>query len=343
MTAIVRIRCREVPEQRLGLSFPGILVAAIVSVLPRIAAAGWVGEAIDLMGTRVSVDLWLEDEQRGRELVGDVLAEYRRIDEEMSTYKESSELSLVNRDASRAPVAVSRELLDLVRRALELSRTSGGAFDITYESVGYMYDFRAHRRPSPTDIEAHLSAIDYRLVDLDEGAGTIAFAREGVRINLGGIAKGYAVERGAAMLRAAGVEHAMLNAGGDTRVLGDRLGRPWMVGIRHPRIEGEIVTRLPLQDEAISTSGDYERFFEEDGRRYHHIINPLTGEPTQGVLSATVIGPDATMTDGLSTTVFVLGPVEGLALIERVADYEAILVDASGKLSYSTGLAAAGE
>ena len=320
-----------------------MVVAAMAIALPRIAAAGWVGEAVDLMGTRVSVDLWLEDDQRGRELVGDVLAEYRRIDEDMSTYKEASELSLVNRDASHAPVTVSRELFGLVRRALDLSVSSGGAFDITYESVGYMYDFRAHKRPTAADIEARLDAIDYRLVELDEGAGTIAFAREGVRINLGGIAKGYAVERGAALLRAAGVEHAMLNAGGDTRVLGDRLGRPWMVGIRHPRVEGEIVTRLPLQDEAISTSGDYERFFEEDGRRYHHIINPLTGEPTQGVLSATVIGPDATLTDGLSTTVFVLGPVEGLALIEHMAGYEAIVVDASGKMSYSTGLAAAAE
>ena len=135
----------------------------------------------------------------------------------------------------------------------------------------------------------------------------------------------------------------MLNAGGDTRVLGDRRGRPWIVGIRHPRLADEIVTRLPLQDEAISTSGDYERYFEEGGRRYHHIINPLTGEPTQGVLSATVIGPDATMTDGLSTTVFVLGADKGLALIEQIPGYEAIVVGASGQMSFSTGLAPAAE
>jgi thiamine biosynthesis lipoprotein len=319
------------------------MLAAAVLAVPGPAAAAWVGEAIDLMGTRVSVDLWDDDEDRGRALVAAVLAEYRRIDEAMSTYKESSELSKINRDAASAPVAVSDELFDLVGRALKLSEISGGAFDITYDSVGYLYDFRARRHPTQGDIAERLDAIDYRLVELDESQRTIAFARPGVRINLGGIAKGYAVERGAALLRDAGIEHAMLNAGGDTRVLGDRRGQPWIVGIRHPRAADEIVTRLPLDDEAISTSGDYERFFEENGRRYHHIINPMTGEPTQGVLSATVIGPDATMTDGLSTTVFVLGPVAGVALVEGLPGYEAIVVDASGQLSYSDGLTAPAE
>jgi thiamine biosynthesis lipoprotein len=290
------------------------------------------------MGTRVSVDLWADDEARGRALVAAVLDEYRRIDAAMSTYKSTSELSLVNREASDRPIPISAELFELVEDALELSMLSAGAFDITYESVGYLYDFRARNRPSRTEIDARLGTIDYSLVVLDEASRSIRFARPGVRVNLGGIAKGHAVERGAALLRDAGIRHAMLTAGGDTRVLGDRRGRPWLVGIRHPRLDDEIVTRLPLIDEAISTSGDYERFFEEDGRRYHHIIDPATGEPTEGLLSVTIIGPDATMTDGLSTTVFVLGAEDGLALIESLAEYEAIVVDASGQLSYSSGL-----
>jgi thiamine biosynthesis lipoprotein len=343
MTAMDRIRCGSGPGQRQRSGFASL--AGLVGVLgmPGVALADWVGAAIDLMGTRVSVDLWLEDETRGRELVADVLDEYRRIDAAMSTYKDTSELSQVNRDAAHRPIRVSAELFALVQRALALSEASGGAFDITYESVGYLYDFRAHERPSRADIAARLESIDYRHVVLDDGDSTIAFARDGVRINLGGIAKGYAVEHAAAMLRAAGVEHAMLNAGGDTRVLGDRRGRPWIVGIRHPRVADEVVTRLPLQDEAISTSGDYERFFEEGGRRYHHILNPTTGEPTQGVLSATVIGPDATTTDGLSTTLFVLGPERGLELVERFEGYEGIIVDADGTLSFSSGLAPGGE
>jgi len=311
---------------------------AILVALP--ARAGWVGEAIDLMGTRCSVELWADDEARGRELVAEILAEYRRIDSAMSTYKPDSEISRVNARAAEAPMVIGEELFGIVERSLELSVASHGAFDITYESVGYLYDFRAHQRPTDEQIAERLSAIDYRHVVLDRARRTVFFKAQGVRINLGGIAKGYAVERAAALLRERGVEHALLNAGGDTRVIGDRRGQPWIVGIRHPRQADEVVTRLPLVDEAISTSGDYERYFEENGRRYHHIINPATGRPTEGVLTVTVIGPDGTMTDGLDTAIFVLGAEEGLKLIESYPDYETIIVDAAGKVSYSKGLIA---
>jgi FAD:protein FMN transferase len=318
----------------------GVLAGAmLVALCPSPAEAAWVGKAIDLMGTRVSVELWADDEVAGNKLIAEVLALYRHIDDDMSTYKPDSEISRINARASAQPVVASRELYDLIARALDLSALSAGAFDITYESVGYLYDFHAHRHPSEAEIDARLPRIDYHLVILDPATHTIRFAQDGVRINLGGIAKGYAVEQAAALLRRAGVEHAVLNVGGDTRVLGDRRGSPWIVGIRHPRLATEVVTRLPLVDEAISTSGDYERFFEEDGRRYHHIINPTTGEPTEGILSTTVIGPDATMTDGLSTTLFVLGVDAGLKLIETLPEYEAVIIDSSGELSYSSGLA----
>jgi thiamine biosynthesis lipoprotein len=320
-----------------------LAIAAFVMLVALPAApahAAWVGDAMDLMGTRVSVELWAEDETRGRELVADVMREYRRIDDAMSTYKTTSEISRVNARAAEAPMMIGDELFGLVERSLELSEASGGAFDITYDSVGYLYDFRARRRPSDSEIAARLNAVDYRHVVLDRERRTIFFKTQGVRINLGGIGKGYVVERAAAMLRAQGVEHALLNAGGDTRVIGDRRGQPWMVGIRHPRVADEVVTRLPLVDEAISTSGDYERYFEENGRRYHHIINPATGRPTEGVLTVTVIGPDGTLTDGLDTAIFVLGVAKGLELIEAYPDYETIIVDAAGKVSYSKGLMA---
>lgn len=329
------------PQRTRSRATATALAAAVLAWAgsPSAARAEWVGQAIDLMGTRVSVELWDEDEAEGRALVAQVLDEYRRIDAMMSTYKPESEISLVNARAAFRPVPVGQELLSLIERSLELSRASGGAFDITYDSVGYLYDFRARRHPTNEEIAARLDAVDYRHVIVDRAASTIRFRTPGVRINLGGIAKGYAVERGAQLLRRHGIEHAVLNAGGDTRVLGDRLGKPWIVGIRHPRAEDAVITRLPLVDEAISTSGDYERYFEEDGRRYHHIINPDTGKPTEGILSVTVIGPDATTTDGLSTTLFVLGTEEGLELIERFPGYEAVIVDATGKMSYSSGLA----
>jgi thiamine biosynthesis lipoprotein len=317
-----------------------LALAPIVLLGSLPARAAWVGDAMDLMGTRVSVELWADDEARGRELVAEVMREYVRFDEAMSTYKPTSEISRVNTHAAEAPIEISDELFGIVERSLALSAASGGAFDITYDSVGYLYDFRARQRPTDSEIEERLNAVDYRHVVLDRERRTIFFKTAGVRINLGGIAKGYLVERAAAMLRARGVEHALLNAGGDTRVVGDRRGQPWIVGIRHPRVEGEVVTRLPLVDEAISTSGDYERYFEENGRRYHHILNPATGRPTEGILTVTVIGPDGTLTDGLDTAIFVMGVEKGLELIEAYPEYETIIVDATGKVSYSKGLMA---
>jgi thiamine biosynthesis lipoprotein len=314
--------------------------AAFVMLVALPARAGWVGDAIDLMGTRVSVELWADDEVRGRELVAEVIREYRRFDDAMSTYKPTSEISDVNARAADAPMVIGDELFGLVERSVALSAASGGAFDITYDSVGYLYDFRAHQRPTDAQIEERLGAVDYRHIVLDPAKRTIFFKTKGVRINLGGIAKGYVVEHAAAMLRARGVEHALLNAGGDTRVIGDRRGQPWVVGIRHPRVADQVVTRLPLVDEAISTSGDYERYFEENGQRYHHILNPATGRPTQGILTVTVIGPDGTMTDGLDTAIFVLGAEKGLELIESYPEYETIIVDATGKVFYSKGLMA---
>jgi thiamine biosynthesis lipoprotein len=216
---------------------------------------------------------------------------------------------------------------------------SDGAFDVTYASVGYLYDYRERRRPSDEQVEAALPGVDYRQVQVDRDGNTIRFLRPGVRIDLGGIAKGYAVDRCIERLRGLGIEHAMVNAGGDTRLLGDRRGKPWIVGIRDPRNEGRMVTRLPLQDEAISTSGDYERYFEEDGVRYHHILVPRTGQAAGEVRSATIIGPDATLTDGLSTTVFALGVERGMELVSRLPDVEAVIVDRDGRIYYTDGLA----
>ena len=316
-------------------------MAALLAAQP--AAAEWHGRAVDLMGTQVSVELWHEDEPTGRALVERVLDEYRRIDRQMSTYRDDSEISRINREAATRPIVVSGELLELIAASIELSRASDGAFDISYESVGYLYDFRARLRPSAAEISALIGAVDYRRIEIDAVASTVRFGMPGMRINLGGIAKGFAVEQGARILREAGVEHALLNAGGDSRVIGDRRGQPWIIGIQHPRLDDAVATRLPLVDEAISTSGDYERFFEEDGRRYHHILNPATGEPTETLLSATVIGPDATITDALATTVFVLGAEAGLELVDRYPGFEAIVVQPSGQLQYSSGLVTPGE
>ncbi|MCH7829576.1 MAG: FAD:protein FMN transferase [Proteobacteria bacterium] len=306
--------------------------------LPSSTMADWVGETRPMMGTEVSVYLWSDDPEAGRVTIDEVFQEAARIDVLMSTYKDDSEMSKINRGAAESPVTISQELFQLIQRALDISLLTQGAFDITYDSVGQHYDFRAGRRPDATTVASEVRNIDHHYVELDDASTTIRFRQEGVRINLGGIAKGYIVERGIDIVRARGIENAIVTAGGDSRLLGDRRGRPWMVGIRDPRNDDEVVLSVPLADEAISTSGDYERYFDEDGVRYHHIIHPGTGEPASGVRSATVFGPDAVMTDALSTSVFVMGVDKGLRLIATLGDYESIVIDAKGRVFFSDGL-----
>jgi len=247
---------------------------------------------------------------------------------------------MVNARAAQGPLKISPELYDLLTTALDYSRVTDGAFDITYASVGYLYDYREHKRPTDAQIQAALPAINWRHVIVDLPASTIRFTQPGVRIDLGGIAKGHSVDRGIALLQGRGVAHALVTAGGDSRIIGDRFGKPWVVGIRHPDRKQEVIARIPLEDAAISTSGDYERYFDEGGVRYHHIIDPGTGHSASKVRSATIIGPTATRTDGLSKTAFVLGPERALEIYNRLDDIDAILVTPDGRVLYSKGLEA---
>ena len=321
------------------LLLPLVLLALLTDA--EWAHAEWVERVEDgIMGTRITVELWASDATQGNAAIEAVLAEMRRVDEAMSTYKASSELSIVNAGAAQKPIKISAELFDLLSAALDYSRITDGAFDVTYASVGYMYDFRKHVRPDEKQIAAALPGINYRHVQLDRNNSTVHFARAGVRIDLGGIGKGHAVDRGIAVLHARGIDHASVSAGGDSRIIGDRFGNPWVVGIRHPDRKDEVIARIPLEDASISTSGDYERYFDENGVRYHHIIDPKTGRSASKVRSATVIGPTATRTDGLSKTAFVLGPERAIEIYNRLDDIDAVLVTPDGRVLYTKGLAA---
>jgi thiamine biosynthesis lipoprotein len=323
--------------------YPALLLLLLLGLLAALpASAQWHDRREAIMGTNISVQIWSADEQLAGEAMDAVIGEMYRINALMGTWQDDTQLSAVNAGAATHPVSVSPELFGLVERALGFSEVTHGAFDITYASVGYLYDYRAGVQPDESARRRALAAVDYRFVELNDATHSIRFARDGVRIDLGGIAKGHAVERGAAILRGYGIEHGIVTAGGDSRIIGDRRGRPWTVGIRNPRDEANIVTRLPLIDEAISTSGDYERFFEADGIRHHHIIRPGTGESPREVMSVTVIGPDATTTDALSTGVFVLGVADGIELINSLGAYEAVIIDAGGRMHYSGGLISPG-
>jgi len=302
------------------------------------AHAEWFSRQEAIMGTVVRVELWHTDAAKADAAMAAVMAEMHRIDEAMSPYKEQSELSRINREAAKGPVVISQEMVDILARSIEFSKLSDGAFDITFSSVGYLYDYRKHVKPSDAEVAKALPGINYRHLLLDPEHRTIRYARDGVRIDLGGIAKGWAVDRCIAMLKQRGITNAMVMAGGDTRLLGDRRGRPWNVGVRNPRQKGAVAIVLPLADTAISTSGDYERYFEEDGVRYHHIINPKTGKSATGVRSVTVLAADATTTEGLTKSVFVKGPEAGMKFLQTVPNVEGIVIDDQGRVLYSAGL-----
>jgi len=312
-----------------------LILATLLCGAQSSALAAWQQQQRDIMGTRVSVEVWHSDDEVGAKCTARVFTEMDRINALMSTYRDDSELSYINRNASIEAVAISDELLYLLRRSIYFSEISTGAFDITYASIGYAYDYRKQQKPSDQLVTEKLPAIDYRHIELQDHK--VRFNNSAVRIDLGGIAKGYAVDRAIDILQHCGIKRAMVSAGGDSRIIGDREGQPWVIGIQHPRDPKGIALRLPLSDSAISTSGDYERFYIENGERIHHIINPLTGRSAKGIWSATVTGSDAMTTDALSTTIFILGAVEGLALIENLDGIDAIIIDNNGKVHYSSG------
>jgi thiamine biosynthesis lipoprotein len=315
-----------------------LTLAASTIVAAPLAHADWLERTEAIMGTRCYVELWADDPDKGNEAIDAVMAELRRIDNLMSHYKPESQLSQINAHANERPVQVDKELFDLIKLSTHYSQITEGAFDITYASVGYLYNYPQHIRPNEEQIKQALPAVNWRNMLLDEENHTVRFEHPGMRIDLGGIGKGYAVDRGIDILKARGIERALVTAGGDSRIIGDRFGRPWLVAIRHPDNPNKVVTRIPLSDSAVSTSGDYERFFDENGVRYHHIIDPRSGHSASKVRSATILGPTATQTDGMSKTAFVLGADEALKIINRMPEYDAVFVLPNGKVLYSNGL-----
>jgi FAD:protein FMN transferase len=311
---------------------------AFLGALPRSAHAEWYQRTEAIMGTRIYVELWDTDQAHGEACIDAVMDDMRRIDNLMSHYKPESQLSQINQHAADAPVQVDKELFDLIKLSTHYSEITEGAFDITYASVGYLYNYPNHVRPTEDQIKAALPAVNWRNMKFDDAHHTVFFQHKGMRIDLGGIGKGYAVDRGIEILQKRGIQHAVVTAGGDTRIIGDHMGRPWLVAIRHPDDPNKVVTRIPLSDAAMSTSGDYERYFDENGVRYHHIIDPRTGHSASKVRSATIIGPTATQTDGMSKTAFVLGPEKALEIINRMPEYDAVFVAPDGKVFYSNGL-----
>lgn len=302
------------------------------------AAAGWYRRAETIMGGAVEIELWAGAPRQADAALDAVLQEMHRIDRAMSPHRADSELSRINRQAALQAVRLSAEIFGLLAQAIDFSRWSDGAFDVSYAPLGALYGERAGAAPDAAARTRACQVVGWQQLILDPRERSLRFALPGMRIDLGGFAKGHAVDRAAALLRAHGIEHARVAAGNDVRLLGDRRGRPWTLALRDPHRDGETVARLPLENVAVSTSCDAEHPFIGVPGRHHPLLDPRTGAPPRGVRSVTVIAGDGLTVEALSKTVFVLGVTRGLRLIDSLPGVDAVILDDAGALHASNGL-----
>ena len=292
-----------------------------------------------LMGTVVEISVIGRDEDKAAAAIGDAFAEMERIEKLMSRWIPESEVSRINGRAGGKPVKVSPEVLKVIQRAGEISKASGGYFDISIGALLDLWGFEGSgsRVPSKVEVEKALGSVGYGAVVVDEEAATVELTK-GMRIDLGGIAKGYAVDRAYELLTSRGYGNVIVNAGGDMRVGGRKPNGPWVIGIQDPRDRSRILATFDAEGSSVATSGDYERYFEIDGIRYHHLLNPFTGFPARGCRSVTILAKEALSADALATAVFVMGPRKGLQLIEALEGIEGLIVSADGDIIQSEGL-----
>ena len=294
------------------------------------------------MGSQLRLAAWTADEPSAVAAFEQVFREFDRLEARLSIWNPGSDVVRINEAAGRTAVAVSRDTIVVLEAAAQASEWTGGKFDITFGALADIWKFDHDQDDTVPDrraIEARLPLVDYRFVHVDRAAGTAFISKADTRIHLGGIGKGYAVDRAAVILRARGLSDFLIQSGGDLYVAGLNDGAPWKLGIADPRgTGGQTFATLELSNGTLSTSGDYERFFIENGIRYHHLLDPDRGTPAAGSRSVTIVADSAMLADVLSTGVFVLGPEAGMALLERLPQVEGVIVSASNQVLVSSGL-----
>jgi thiamine biosynthesis lipoprotein len=327
-----------------------ILMAGLIAVgcgsssqdVPHAVEAHRVEESRLAMGSSLNLSAWTADDTAAHAAFEAVFQEFDRLDRLMSVWKEGSDVLRVNAAAGDRPVHVSAEVIDALKIAREVSEVTSGTFDISFGALADVWKFDQDQDgsiPTADQIRRRLPLVNYRDVMLDEQAGTVFLRRSGMRIHLGGIGKGYAVDRAVRILRDRGFKDFLIQAGGDLYAGGRRGDRPWKLGIADPRnAEGAPFATVELSDSTFSTSGDYERFFVKDGVRYHHILDLRTGQPARLCRSVTLVTDRAVIADALAKGVFILGPEEGMALIERTTGVQGVIVSSRNEVLISSGL-----
>ena len=294
------------------------------------------------MGTLIEVTLWSDSQEQadlGSHLVFD---EFQRVDKLMTTWLPENSVGLVNQHAHKKPVVVDKETFDVVKTSVTWSKRLFGVFDITIGAFKGLWKFDHDNDgtlPDAASIKKQLPLVNYKNLALNPSKNTIRFKKAGMRISLGGIAKGYALDNAVKLLRKNQIRNFIIQAGGDMFIGGTKGTKSWTVGIRDPRGPLDAVfAYAKIKNKTFSTSGDYERFTIKDGIRYHHILNPKTGYPAKKSRSVTVVTDSAIDADVLSTALFILGPEKGMPLVETSKNVDAVFVDAHGNTFISTGL-----
>ena len=294
------------------------------------------------MGSELRLTATTADESAARSAFDAVFAEFERLEALMSTWRPGSDVLRINAAAGVQAVPVAADVRDVLRQARQISEWTEGTFDVTFGALTDVWKFdhdQDNTIPSADAIRARLPLIDYRQIDIDDRAGTVFLKRRGMKIHLGGIGKGYAVDHAIGILRQAGLRDFMIQAGGDLYVGGMKDGHRWRLGINDPRgPQGTSFATIDLTDSTFSTSGDYARFFIKDGVRYHHILDPATGQPARLCRSVTIAAASPVLADAVAKGVFILGPEKGMALVERIPNLDAVIVTVKNEVLVSSGL-----
>lgn len=299
-------------------------------------------KVLKLMGNRFEFTVVSESEAEGLAKIDDAIAEVSRIEKLLTTFSETSQTNLINRNAGIAPVKVDKEVFDIIQRSKRISDVTQGAFDITYGSVDkrlWNFDKDMTSLPDPDIAKKMVRLINYKNVILDERKGTVFLKEKGMRIGFGGIGKGYAAERARYILQQKGITSGIVNAAGDLTAWGHQPdGKEWTIGIADPDSARHPFSYLSITDMAIATSGNYEKFVMINGKRYSHTIDPKTGLPVHGIKSVTIISPNAEIADAMATPVMIMGIRVGLDLINQLKGISCIIIDENDKIYTSKNI-----
>lgn len=291
-----------------------------------------------LMGSRFEITAVAQSDSLCNFGVEAAILEITRIEKLISSWDPASQTSEINRMAGVRPVRVDAELSNLILRSKKISDLTGGAFDISYASMDQLWKFDGSMKdlPSKEALLPAIALIDYRKIIIDSKEQTVFLPEKGMKIGFGAIGKGYAANQARKVMETEGISNGVVNAGGDLIAWGKQAdGQDWQIGIVDPNSEDKLYAWLNINDLAVVTSGDYERFVVIDSIRYAHIIDPRTGYPVKGVKSVTVVSPDAEISDALATAVFVLGPEKGITLINKLNGIECLMVTDDNRMLFS--------